>query len=133
MRWIQEVGLPGDLAERPALELSGGQRQRIAIARALTLNPEMIVFDEAFSGLDLPVQAHILELLRTLRSQYNLTYIFVSHDLSLVARICNDVAVMYGGRIVEKASVEEFLASPVHDYSQKLVQAIPRLTSEYLA
>jgi peptide/nickel transport system ATP-binding protein len=125
MRWIAEVGLPAESADRPALEFSGGQRQRLGIARALTLRPEVIVFDEAFSALDLPVQSRILELLQRLRHTYGLTYVFISHDLTLLARVCTDVAVLYGGTIVERASTRTLLASPAHPYSKELVEAMP--------
>jgi peptide/nickel transport system ATP-binding protein len=132
-RWVEEVGLPLQEAGKPALEFSGGQRQRLAIARALTLQPEVIIFDEAFSGLDVPIQTRLLDLLRALQEAYNLTYLFISHDLSLLARVCREVAVMCGGRIVEREPIERFLSAPAHPYSRKLVQAIPRLTPECLA
>jgi ABC-type glutathione transport system ATPase component len=132
LHWIEEVGLAPEAASRPALEFSGGQRQRLAIARALTLHPEVIVFDEALSALDPPVQNRILELLAKLRSSYNLSYVFISHDLTLLAKICRDVAVMYRGRVVERAPMETFIAAPAHPYSKQLVQAIPRLPPGFM-
>jgi len=122
---MEEVGLPADAAGRPALEFSGGQRQRLVIARALAAAPEVILFDEAFSGMDEPVQASILELLAQLRETHRLTYVFISHDLGLLARICGEVAILHRGRMVERASTANLLAAPAHPYSQELVAAIP--------
>jgi peptide/nickel transport system ATP-binding protein len=130
--WMEQVGLPADAADRPALEFSGGERQRLVIARALSLNPEVIIFDEAFSALDLPVQARILDLLTKLRASYNLTYVFISHDLTLLARICSEAAVMYHGRIVEMTSMGRLLSAPVHFHSKDLVGAIPCLPPDWL-
>jgi ABC-type glutathione transport system ATPase component len=127
MYWLEQVGLRGTVAERPALELSGGERQRLAIARSLVSNPEVIIFDEAFSGLDLPVAARLLTVLGRVRASQGLTYLFVGHDLNLVQHICSEVAVMYDGRIVERGQMRNFLSAPQHSYSRKLVQAIPRL------
>jgi ABC-type dipeptide/oligopeptide/nickel transport system ATPase subunit len=125
MELMEEVGLPAGAANRPALEFSGGQRQLLAIARALAAVPEAIVFDEALSGLDDLTQTSILELLARLRDSHQLTYLFVSHDLGLLARICGEAAILYHGRVVERAPIGNLLANPCHPYSRELVAAIP--------
>jgi peptide/nickel transport system ATP-binding protein len=133
IRWMERVGLPADAADRPTLELSGGQRYRIAIARSLTLNPELMIFDESFSALDGPVENLILELLMELRRSHHLTYLFISHDLGLLARWCHEVLVMYRGRIVEAAPIDRLLMAPVHPHSRELVEAIPRFPADWLS
>jgi peptide/nickel transport system ATP-binding protein len=125
MQLLEEVGLPASAADRPALEFSGGQRRRITIARALAAAPEVIIFDEAFSGLDEAVQTNILEMLQRLQGAHGLTYLFVSHDLGLLARACTEAAILHRGRIVERAPLRRLLAAPRHPYSQELVGAIP--------
>jgi ABC-type glutathione transport system ATPase component len=125
--WMGQLGLPAEYAERPALRLSGGERQRLAIARALISSPEVIIFDESFSALDLPLARRVLAVLANLRQSQNLTCLFIGHDLTMLARICSEVAVMYAGRIVERESMQTFLQSPAHRYSRELVRAIPRL------
>lgn len=132
IHWIERVGLPPDSADRPALEFSGGERYRIAIARSLTLNPELMIFDESFSAMDAPVRRRILDLLMDLRSRYRLTYIFISHDLGLLAQWCHEVIVMYQGRIVETAPVETLLTAPIHLHATELVNAIPRFPAGWL-
>jgi ABC-type glutathione transport system ATPase component len=127
LHWMSQLGLPAEYAERPALRLSGGERQRLAIARALICSPEMIIFDESFSALDLPLASRILTLLEGLRQSRNLTTLFIGHDLTILARICSEIAVMYAGRIVERESIQMFLRSPAHRYSRDLVRSIPRL------
>ena len=124
MELMEEVGLPA-VANRPALEFSGGQRQRLAIARALAAAPEAIVFDEALSGLDELTETSILELLARLRDAHRLTYLFVSHDLGLLVRICEEAAILYRGRVVERGPIGNLLATPCHPYSRELVAAIP--------
>jgi ABC-type glutathione transport system ATPase component len=125
IRWMQNVGLDGETGDRPALEFSGGQRQRLVIARSLTLNPELIIFDESFSMLDFTTQARIFSLLKELQSLYKLTYIFISHDLTLLARICSEAAVMYHGKVVERAPMRDLLLAPVHPHTKELVRAMP--------
>jgi ABC-type glutathione transport system ATPase component len=127
---MEEVGLPASAANRPALEFSGGQRQRLAIARALAADPDAVLFDESFSGIDDSVQRSILELLARLRQSRRLTYLFISHDLGLLARICDEVAILHRGRVVERASTADLLVKPSHPYSQELVAAIPPVRFE---
>jgi peptide/nickel transport system ATP-binding protein len=119
------VGLPAEFADRYPNELSGGQRQRAGIARALALEPDFIVADEIVSGLDVSTQAHIMLLLKELRARLGLTMVFISHDLSLVRVLCDDVAILYRGEVVEYGPVARVFAAPQHDYTRQLLAAIP--------
>jgi peptide/nickel transport system ATP-binding protein len=119
------VGLPADFAERYPHELSGGQRQRAGIARALALEPDFIVADEIVSGLDVSTQAHILLLLKELRARLGLTMVFISHDLSVVRVLCDDVAILQHGEVVEYGPVAKVFGAPQHAYTKQLLAAIP--------
>ncbi len=124
-RLLGDVGLNIDSLHRYPHEFSGGQRQRLSIARALSLNPEFIICDEAVSALDVSVQAQVINLLIDLRSKYNLSYLFIAHDLSVVKLISHRVAVMYLGKIVETGDANAVITKPLHPYSKALVSAIP--------
>jgi len=125
---LGEVGLPAEALGRYPHEFSGGQRQRIAIARALAVNPRLIVCDEPTSALDVSVQAQILNLLRSLQSRLGIAYLFITHNIAVVDYLAHDVAVMYQGRIVEHGAVEQVLRSPMHPYTRELLSAVPTVT-----
>ena len=122
---METVGLAERLYNAYPHELDGGRRQRIGIARALAVNPKFIVCDEPVSALDVSIQAQILNILKELQEKFGLTYIFITHDLSVVYYFADDIAVMYLGQLVEKAPADELFANPVHPYTQALLSAIP--------
>ena len=125
LQLMHDVGLREEQYTRYPHEFSGGQRQRIGVARALALNPSLIICDEPVSALDVSIQAQILNLMQDLQKKYNLTYIFISHNLSVVKHVCDRIAVMYLGNIMEIADKKELFANPRHPYTQALLEAIP--------
>lgn len=123
---MKQIGLTPDVMNRYPHQFSGGQQQRICIGRAIALRPKLIVCDEAVSALDVSVQAQILNLLNELKAKLNLSYLFISHDLSIVRYICDRVVVLYMGKIVESDTTEQLFHDPKHPYTKKLLSAIPR-------
>ena len=122
---LKVVGLRPEYIDRYPHEFSGGQRQRIAVARALSINPEFVIADEPVSALDVSIRAQVLNLMQRLQSQFNLTYLFISHDLSVVRHVADRIAVMYLGKIVEVADRDELYSHPQHPYTKALLSAIP--------
>ncbi|HMA85670.1 MAG TPA: ABC transporter ATP-binding protein [Desulfosalsimonadaceae bacterium] len=125
LRLVKEVGLSDDAIYRYPHEFSGGQRQRINIARAISLRPEFIICDEAVSALDVSIQAQVINLLISLQERHQLSYLFISHDLSVVSNIANRVAVMYLGQIFEKGKTADIIHNPLHPYTRMLIAAVP--------
>ncbi|MCR8723079.1 ABC transporter ATP-binding protein [Frigidibacter sp. ROC022] len=124
---IEQVGLEGAYASRLPHQFSGGQRQRIAIARALAMEPDLLVLDEAVASLDVSIQAQVLNLFMDLRKRLDLTAIFISHDLGVVRHVCDRVAIMYLGRVVEMGTAEALYSAPQHPYTQALLASVPTL------
>jgi ABC-type microcin C transport system duplicated ATPase subunit YejF len=127
LEMMQTVGLDAASADKRPLEFSGGQRQRIALARALALEPKLLILDEALANLDVAHQEAMLSLLGRLQAERGIALVHISHDLRMVALFANEVAVMRGGRIVERAQAEDLFARPQHEYTKELVAAMPSL------
>jgi ABC-type glutathione transport system ATPase component len=124
---LERVGLSSEIVQRPPTELSGGQRQRLAIARALSLEPKLLILDEALSALDCSVQAQIANLLMELQGSLGMTYVFITHDLAMAAYLADDIAVMDGGRILEQGPADKIVKHPQHEATRQLLAAVPRI------
>ena len=125
MSLLGQVGLPAEYAYRHVHEFSGGQRQRVGIARAFSVNPEFLLLDEPVSALDVSLQAQVVNLLLRLQRDRGLTMLFIAHDLAVVRQVCDEVAVMYLGQVVEQARADELFSAPLHPYTQALLSAVP--------
>lgn len=130
---MMEVGLSPDWMDRSILHFSGGQRQRLALARALALRPQLLVLDESLSGLDLSTQAQIANLLLDLQAAHSLTYLLISHDLALVARLADRIGIMSEGKSVEVGSTQQILSSPTHEATKKLLASAKAAASQLTA
>ncbi|WP_411342669.1 ABC transporter ATP-binding protein [Paenibacillus sp. WLX1005] len=127
---LERVGLNPEAAFKYPHEFSGGQRQRIGIARALTLNPKLIIADEPVSALDVSVQAQVLNFMKEIQKEFKLTYLFISHDLGIVRHMCDEIGIMYRGRLVEQGNTEDIYENPQHVYTKRLISAIPNIDPE---
>ncbi|MCU9614280.1 ATP-binding cassette domain-containing protein [Caldibacillus lycopersici] len=127
---LEKVGLSPESIYKYPHEFSGGQRQRIGIARALTLNPRLIVADEPVSALDVSVQAQVLNFMKDIQKEFNLTYLFISHDLGIIRHMCDRIGIMYKGRIVEQGTTEDIYENPQHIYTKRLLSAIPDINPD---
>jgi peptide/nickel transport system ATP-binding protein len=125
-RLVSDVGLPQDYVERRPVSLSGGERQRVAVARSLAVGPKILICDEPVSALDVSVQAQMLNLLKRLREEHGLSYLFISHDLAVVRQMVDRLYVLYLGEIIESGSTEEIMSTPRHPYTRRLLESIPR-------
>lgn len=128
--YMEKVGLNADDIHKYPHEFSGGQRQRIGIARALTLNPKLIIADEPVSALDVSVQAQVLNFMQDIQKEFNLTYLFISHDLGIIQHMCDRIGIMYRGQFVEEGTSKEVYSNPQHIYTKKLISAIPDINPE---
>jgi peptide/nickel transport system ATP-binding protein len=128
--YIEKVGLNPESIYKYPHEFSGGQRQRIGIARALTLNPKLIIADEPVSALDVSVQAQVLNFMKDIQKEFNLTYLFISHDLGIIQHMCDRIGIMYRGQFVEEGSSKEIYSNPQHIYTKRLISAIPDINPE---
>jgi peptide/nickel transport system ATP-binding protein len=128
--YIEKVGLNPESIYKYPHEFSGGQRQRIGIARALTLNPKLIIADEPVSALDVSVQAQVLNFMQDIQKEFNLTYLFISHDLGIIQHMCDRIGIMYRGQFVEEGSGKEIYSNPQHIYTKRLISAIPDINPE---
>ncbi len=127
IRLLSDVGMPGDILDRYPYAFSGGQRQRLCIARALALGPQLLICDEAVSALDLSVRAQVLNLLQDLKVKHGLSYLFITHDISVVQHLADRIAVMRHGKFVETGSVDDVLNTPTHPYTRLLLRAVPQI------
>lgn len=128
--YIEKVGLNPESIYKYPHEFSGGQRQRIGIARALTLNPKLIIADEPVSALDVSVQAQVLNFMQDIQKEFNLTYLFISHDLGIIQHMCDRIGIMYRGQFVEQGTSKEIYSNPQHIYTKRLISAIPDINPE---
>ena len=126
---MARVGLPEGSGEKYPHQFSGGQRQRISIARALAARPRVLICDEPTSALDVSIQAEVLNLLKDLQEELDLTIVFISHDLAVIRQMCDRIVIMVGGQVCEIGETESILASPKHDYTRSLLAAVPRIES----
>jgi peptide/nickel transport system ATP-binding protein len=128
--YLEKIGLNADDINKYPHEFSGGQRQRIGIARALTLNPKLIIADEPVSALDVSVQAQVLNFMKDIQREFNLTYLFISHDLGIIQHMCDRIGIMFRGQFVEEGTSEDIYSNPQHIYTKKLISAIPDINPE---